>query len=79
MCTLLSARGLSLLPNFQKRGTDRISVFRGRLLEKRGNFFDVGGRDCSFYIKNKLKSENLNDKKKLGTEMFEKFKLENFN
>ena len=40
---LLSADGLNLLPNFQKRGTDRISSFRGRLLEKRGDFFQEWG------------------------------------
>ena len=61
---LLSAEGLNLLPNFQKRGSDRISIFRGRLLEKRGDFFSGVGRGCSFYIKNKLKSEILNYKKK---------------
>ena len=60
----LSPEGLSLLPNFQKMGFDRISIFRGRLLEKRGQLFWAGGgRDRSFYIKNKLKSEILNDKK----------------
>ena len=33
-------------------------------MEKRGNCFLAGERrDCSFYIKNKLKSEILNDKK----------------
>ena len=64
MYTPLSAGGLNLLPNFQKRGPDRIWIFRGRLLEKRGDFFLQGGRGYSFYIKNKLKSEILNDKKK---------------
>ena len=39
----LSAGGLSLLPNFQKRGPDRISIFRGRLLEKKGDFFQEWG------------------------------------
>ena len=36
------------------RGLDRISIFRGGLLGKRGWTFSGG---CSFYIKNKLKSE----------------------
>ena len=56
--------GLSLQPNFQKGGLDRISTFRGRLLEKsRVTFFR--GRGCNFHIKNKLKSEMFNDKKSL--------------
>ena len=40
----LSARGFSLLPNFQKggRGLDRISIFRGGLLGKRGVTFFRG-------------------------------------
>ena len=67
----LTAGGLSLLPNFQKKGTDRISIFRGRLMEKRGDFFEQGGgRDRSFNITNKLKSDILNDKKNLQTKMF---------
>ena len=37
VCTpLLSAKGLNLLPNFQKRGLDRRSTLIGGLLEKRG-------------------------------------------
>ena len=43
----LSPGGLSLLPNFQKRGPDRISIFREELLEKRGDFFEQGERDGS--------------------------------
>ena len=42
---------------FKKVGLNRISIFRGELLEKRGG--------CSFYIKNKLKSEIFDDKKNL--------------
>ena len=62
----LSPEGLSLLPTFQKRGPDRISIFRDRLPEKRGGSFEQGegGRDRTCYIKNKLKSEVLNKKKK---------------
>ena len=56
--------GFNLLPNFQIKVPDRISIIRGRLLEKRGDF-SGGGRGCSFYIKNKLKSDILNDKKNL--------------
>ena len=44
-------------------GPEKISIFRGRLLEKRGWPFSAGGRGCSFYVKNKLKPEILNDKK----------------
>ena len=61
----LSPGGLSVLPNFQKRGPGRISIFRGRLLEKRGWLFWAGGRrDHSCCIKNKLKSEIWNNQKK---------------
>ena len=36
-----SAGGLSLLPNFQKRGPDRILIFfRGRLLKRGGDVFE---------------------------------------
>ena len=38
----------------KKRGLDKISIFRKELLEKSGMTFFRG--DCSFYIKNKLKS-----------------------
>ena len=34
--------GVDSQPNFQKRGPDRISIFRGRLVEKRGDFFSRG-------------------------------------
>ena len=40
---MLSAKGLNPLTNFQKRGPDRISIFRGRLLEKKGDFFQEWG------------------------------------
>ena len=36
--------GLNLLPNVQKGGLDRTSVFRGGLLKKRGVLFSGGGR-----------------------------------
>ena len=56
--------GLNLLPNFQKtEGVGRISVFRGDCLERGGSLFEGGGGVCSFYIKNKLKSEIFKDKK----------------
>ena len=48
---------MRLLQNFEEGGLDRISIFRGGLLGKRAY------RGCSFYIKNKLKSETFNDKK----------------
>ena len=38
----LSPEGLGLVANFQKRGSGRISIFRGRLLEKRGYPFEEG-------------------------------------
>ena len=66
----LSVGGLNLPPNFQKSGPDRISILRGRLLVKGSDYFRKGGKGCSFYIKNKLKSETLNDKKKLYTKNF---------
>ena len=52
--------GVEPTTKFSKRGRlDRISVFRGGCLERGGNFFQAG---CSFYIKNKLKSEIFNNK-----------------
>ena len=48
---------LRLLLNFQKGGLDRISVFRG------GIYCWTFREGCSFYIKNKLKSDTFNDKK----------------
>ena len=49
---------------FSKRwGLDRISNFREGIARKEsGDFFQEG---CSFYIKNKLKYEIFNDKKRL--------------
>ena len=38
----VSAGGLNLLTNFQKRRPDRILIFRGRLPEKRGEFSQEG-------------------------------------
>ena len=74
----LSAGGLSLQPNFQKGGLDRILRGGGRgLLEKRGWLFS--GRVA---VKNKLKSEIFNNKKSLSTKVFFchnlEFKLGNF-
>ena len=52
------------VPNFQKDrgggGLDRISIFWGGVLGKRKMTFFGGA--CSFYIKNRLKSEIFNDK-----------------
>ena len=75
VCTPLSPGGLSLLPNFQIRGPDRMSIFRGRLLEKRRwLFWAGGGRDRSCNIKNKTKIWNFKRQKKkhkkLQTKMF---------
>ena len=65
MSTPIFCWGSSLLSNFEKRGPYRISIFRRRLLEKRGWLYSAGGRGCKFYIKNKLKSEILKNKKKI--------------
>ena len=51
--------GLNPYPIF-KRGLDRISIFRGGMLAKRGVTFFRGG--CSFHIKNTLKSEIFHKK-----------------
>ena len=65
--------GLSLLLNFQKEGawenlSPQISGSQKVVAGKdRGDFFQGG---CSFYIKNKLKSEIFNDKKGLLTKLF---------
>ena len=65
---LLGVGGLCLQPHFQNReGLDRISIFRGGLLEKRGVTFFKG---CSFFIEIKLKSEIFNNKNNLLTKMF---------
>ena len=64
---------LSFQLNFQKGGGAwqgkglKISTFRGGLLGKRGvTFF----RGCDFHIKNKVKSEIVNDKKSLQSKIF---------
>ena len=46
----------------------KISTFRGGLLGKRGGDFFQGG--CNFHIKNKVKSEIVNDKKSLQSKIF---------
>ena len=53
---------------FKKGGLDKTSTFRGGLLGKRVVVFFRGG--CNFYIKNKLKSEIFNDKKKFIKKIF---------
>ena len=56
--------GLNILPNFQKEGAWQDLHFeRGVAGNKGVTFCSNGG--CIFYIKNKLKSEIINDKKKL--------------
>ena len=57
----LSDDGLRLQPNFQKRGPD--NFWREVAGKEDVTFWAGGGRDHSFYIKNKLKPEILNDKK----------------
>ena len=56
---MLGGRGLASDQIFKKMRLDRISVFRGGLLERRGDYLQDGG----FYIKNRLKSEIFNNKK----------------
>ena len=54
--------GLNLLPTFQKGGGVLTgSQFLQMGLRKEGGTL-FGGGGCSFYIKNKLKSEIFNDK-----------------
>ena len=54
---------LSLLPNIQKEGgLTRSQFLEGDCWEREGDFFQGG---CSFYLKNKLKSEIFNDRKKV--------------
>ena len=43
-----SAGWLSLLPNFEKRGPGRISIFGERLLEKGSDLFQQGGELAVF-------------------------------
>ena len=45
--------------DFKRR--DKISIFRGRGCWKRGGDLFQGGGGCSFCMKNKLKSEIIND------------------
>ena len=64
--TPLSARGLSLQPNFQKGEGLTGPQLLERVAEKEGsNFFQRG--NCNFHTLKKLKSEIFNSKKKLIT------------
>ena len=60
---LLGGGRVSHLPNFKKERLDRILVFRGGILGKRGLPF-LGG--FSFYMKNKLKSNISQQKDGIG-------------
>ena len=44
---------------FKKRGLTGSQFLEGGCWKRGGNFFQQGGRGCSFYIKNKLQSEVL--------------------
>ena len=98
VCTTpISAGGLrrwggwvNILPNFQKGGLHKVSIFRGGLLGMRVMTFFKGwgwgrgkGREkgvCAvLYIKNKLKSEIFNDKKILKRRLFFSVISKNFN
>ena len=48
----LSPEGLSVLSNFQKKGPDRISIFRGRLLEEGVTFLSRGKEGSQLLHKN---------------------------
>ena len=61
---LLRGEGVEPPPKFSKRGLDRTSTFREVLLGKRRVTF-FRGEGCNFHLKNKFKSEILNDKKGL--------------
>ena len=58
----LSAGRVELPTKFSKKrwgsGLEKMSIFVGSLLRKRGDIFQEG---CKFYIKSKLKSEMLNE------------------
>ena len=61
-CSAGAEGGVESPTKVSKRWLDRTSTFRGGLLGKRGvTLFRVG---CNFHIKNKIKSEIFNDKKK---------------
>ena len=51
---LHSVWGVESPTKFSKKGPDRISIFRGGLLEKRGDFFEQGERDGSQLLHKKL-------------------------
>ena len=55
-------------PHFQKGGLTGPQFLEEGYWEKGGWPYSGGG--CSFYIKNKLKSEIFNDKESLQTKMF---------
>ena len=55
----LSAGGMSLLPNFQKGGLDRISAFRGGLLGKGGITFSGMGLQVLDKKETKMTKNNL--------------------
>ena len=50
-------------------GSKKYSAFRG-VAGKKGVTFFMGGRGVAIFIKNKLKSENFNDKKSLQAKIF---------
>ena len=71
MCTPPSSpasaggKGVEPPTKFSKNGGGPLTgsqVYKGGCWERGGDFFHG---DCSFYIKNKLKSEIFNDKKSL--------------
>ena len=73
----ISAGGLNLLPNFQKKRGGRlgmITIFRWGLLGKIGVIF-IRGVGVQLLHKNKLKSEIFNEKKSLLTKMFSSVNL----
>ena len=73
---------MTIIPNFQKGGLHKVSIFRGGLLGMRVMTFFKGwgeGVCAVFYIKNKLNSEIFSDKKSLKRRLFFSVISKNFN
>ena len=60
------------------RYVDSVGGLTGSQFLEGGDFFEGGG-GCSFYIKNKLKSQIFNNKKVQSTKMFFSFTTKNLN
>ena len=61
---------LNIQPNFQKEGgLDKTSLLEGGCWERGGDFFQGEG-GLQFSLKNKLKSEIFNEKKKVNKQKY---------